>query len=63
MQASPAPPRYILEVAPPLYDVAHSSDELPVYNEENATEPKTLARSCWLWGFLFPLLWLIGMSM
>ena len=65
------PPRYILEVAPPSYAIdiecgvptARSAEDLPIYNEENATEPKTLARSCWLWGFIFPLLWLIGLCM
>jgi hypothetical protein len=34
-----------------------------VYAEEPQTEPKTLARACWLWGFAMPLLWIIGMLM
>ncbi|WRT70832.1 uncharacterized protein IL334_007831 [Kwoniella shivajii] len=38
-----------------------STDELPRYAEETQTEPKTLARALWKWGFLCPLLWLIGM--
>ena len=66
-----SPPLYILEVAPPSYAIdidcglpsATSQDDLPVYKAENATEPKTLARGCWIWGHAFPLLWIIGMAM
>ncbi|WVQ63593.1 uncharacterized protein L199_001746 [Kwoniella botswanensis] len=38
-----------------------SSDELPCYAEETQTEPKTLARALWKWGWICPLLWIIGM--
>ncbi|KAK4688766.1 hypothetical protein P7C73_g1347, partial [Tremellales sp. Uapishka_1] len=41
---------------------SHSLDELPTYAEEPATEPKTLSRGLWSWGFLCPLLWIIGFS-
>lgn len=65
-----SPPRYVLDVAPPLYDIesglpspSRSQENLPVYNEENATEPKTLARACFLWGFACPLVWIVGMCM
>ncbi|WVQ86103.1 hypothetical protein IAT38_008271 [Cryptococcus sp. DSM 104549] len=36
-------------------------EDLPTYAEETQTEPKTLAKALWKWGFLCPLLWLIGM--
>ncbi|CAD6586969.1 MAG: hypothetical protein TREMPRED_004614 [Tremellales sp. Tagirdzhanova-0007] len=39
-----------------------SSDTLPQYAEEAQTEPKTLARSLWKWGWVCPLLWAIGMT-
>lgn len=38
-------------------------EQLPIYAEDVQTEPDTLARKCWVWGFLFPVLWLIGMAM
>ncbi|WWC72679.1 uncharacterized protein I206_106643 [Kwoniella pini CBS 10737] len=38
-----------------------SSDELPCYAEKTQTEPKTLARALWKWGWCCPLLWFIGM--
>ncbi|OCF78940.1 hypothetical protein I204_00884 [Kwoniella mangroviensis CBS 8886] len=38
-----------------------SSDELSCYAEETQTEPKTLARALWKWGWICPLLWIIGM--
>ncbi|WVR09757.1 hypothetical protein IAU60_006833 [Kwoniella sp. DSM 27419] len=38
-----------------------STDELPLYTEDTRTEPLTLARGLWLWGFLCPLLWFLGM--
>ncbi|WWC92440.1 uncharacterized protein L201_007398 [Kwoniella dendrophila CBS 6074] len=38
-----------------------TSDDLPCYAEETQTEPKTLARALWRWGWLCPLLWIIGM--
>nr|ODN82381.1 hypothetical protein L203_05475 [Cryptococcus depauperatus CBS 7841] len=40
------------------------NESLPRYTVENESEPKTLARSLWLWGFavfFFPLIWFIGM--
>ena len=40
-----------------------SVEDLPRYAEETQTEPKTLARSLWLYGFLLPLLWVIGSCM
>lgn len=46
-----------------LPSAAVSREQLPVYAEDVQTEPDTLARKCWLWGFLFPILWLVGMSM
>ncbi|WVF67757.1 hypothetical protein IAT40_002517 [Kwoniella sp. CBS 6097] len=36
-------------------------EDLPSYAKETETEPKTLARALWRWGFLCPLLWFIGM--
>ncbi|KAL7423078.1 hypothetical protein Q5752_002377 [Cryptotrichosporon argae] len=36
-------------------------EDLPTYAEDCETEPKTLARGLWRWGFAFPLLWFIGM--
>ncbi|WWC65287.1 uncharacterized protein I303_107904 [Kwoniella dejecticola CBS 10117] len=38
-----------------------TSDELPCYAEETQTEPKTLARALWKWGWCCPLLWFLGM--
>jgi len=38
-------------------------EDLPRYTEERETEPQTLARSLWKWGWLCPLLWAIGMCM
>jgi hypothetical protein len=53
-----------------LYEVdsrnqsTHSAiEDLPRYAEEEETEPKTLARSLWKWGWLCPLLWAVGMCM
>ncbi|WVQ74226.1 hypothetical protein IAR50_003822 [Cryptococcus sp. DSM 104548] len=37
-------------------------ESLPTYEEESTMEPKTLAKTLWLYGFLCPLLWLIGMA-
>ena len=42
---------------------SRSTECLPQYTEETRTEPKTLARCLWLWGWLFPPLWIIGMFM
>jgi hypothetical protein len=42
---------------------ARSAEDLPGYAVKTETEPKTLAKALWKWGFLFPLLWLIGMCM
>ncbi|KAK1923176.1 hypothetical protein DB88DRAFT_511733 [Papiliotrema laurentii] len=44
-----------------MASVSTSTEELPRYTEEKATEPKTLARAFWRWGWLCPLLWGIGM--
>jgi hypothetical protein len=74
---SPLPPSYIepastsnLNLTPEMdvYGTGPSMesmamDELPRYAEESATEPKTLARGLWLWGWACPLLWAIGMCM
>ncbi|KAK8850665.1 hypothetical protein IAR55_004585 [Kwoniella newhampshirensis] len=38
----------------------NNAEGLPVYAEENQTEPKTLARALWKWGFLCPFFWLVG---
>lgn len=40
-----------------------SVEDLPRYAEQKETEPQTLARSLWKWGWLCPLLWAIGMCM
>ncbi|WVQ95323.1 hypothetical protein IAU59_002419 [Kwoniella sp. CBS 9459] len=40
---------------------AHMMEDLPSYAKETETEPKTLARALWRWGFLCPFLWFIGM--
>ncbi|WVW80569.1 hypothetical protein I302_102555 [Kwoniella bestiolae CBS 10118] len=45
----------------PSFTTLQSSDELPCYAEETQTEPKTLARALWKWGWVCPLLWFIGM--
>ncbi|ODN97892.1 hypothetical protein I350_07527 [Cryptococcus amylolentus CBS 6273] len=37
------------------------SESLPPYEEESTMEPKTLATTLWRYGFVCPLLWLIGM--
>lgn len=47
----------------PTPGAGRSREQLPMYAEDVQTEPETLARKCWLWGFLFPLLWLVGMAM
>lgn len=38
-------------------------EDLPRYTEDMETEPQTLARSLWKWGWLCPLLWAVGMCM
>ncbi|TYJ55217.1 hypothetical protein B9479_004047 [Cryptococcus floricola] len=43
-------------------DVELMSESLPTYEEESTMEPKTLAKTLWKYGFICPLLWLIGMS-
>ncbi|OCF45504.1 hypothetical protein I317_00405 [Kwoniella heveanensis CBS 569] len=40
---------------------ANMMEDLPSYAKETETEPKTLARALWRWGFVCPLLWFIGM--
>lgn len=40
-----------------------SGEDLPTYAVETQTEPVTLARGLWRWGFAIPLLWTIGMFM
>lgn len=55
-------PAYI-ECGLPTPGNGRSMEQLPVYAEDVQTEPDTLARKCWLWGFLFPVLWIIGMAM
>ncbi len=42
---------------------SHTTEYLPRYAEETQTEPKTLARGLWRWGWICPLLWLLGMFM
>ncbi|ODN83285.1 hypothetical protein L202_01456 [Cryptococcus amylolentus CBS 6039] len=43
-------------------DVELTSESLPIYEEESTMEPKTLAKTLWQYGFVCPLLWLIGMT-
>lgn len=40
-----------------------SGEDLPTYAVETQTEPETLARGLWRWGFAIPILWIIGMCM
>lgn len=40
-----------------------SGEQLPTYAVETETEPATLARGLWRFGFVIPILWIIGMCM
>ena len=61
----PTPPSYSAAevVRPPDFVGRTSNEALPRYAEEAQTEPKTLARGLWRWGWVCPLLWAIGMTM
>jgi len=57
-------PHEILPTEADAHTIAStSSDHLPRYAEETQTEPRTLARGLWRWGWLCPLLWAVGMCM
>jgi hypothetical protein len=46
------------------YQQSHiSREDLPVYAANTETEPQTLARGLWVWGWAIPLLWIVGMCM
>lgn len=51
------------EIDMPLHIPYSRFENLPVYAAEPETEPQTLARGLWLWGWGFPVLWIIGMCM
>ncbi|KAJ9121884.1 hypothetical protein QFC24_004466 [Naganishia onofrii] len=65
-----APPRII--ITPPLSRtpsttsltsaVSQTTTPLPIYTAQPTTEPHTLSRSLFHWGFLCPLLWVIGVA-
>lgn len=61
--ASQYSPAIDVGVSSHLAGPAYAQEQLPGYASECETEPKTLARGLWLWGFLCPLLWLIGIWM
>nr|XP_031859537.1 uncharacterized protein CI109_004999 [Kwoniella shandongensis]KAA5526609.1 hypothetical protein CI109_004999 [Kwoniella shandongensis] len=70
------PPSYIpssagipsIDPVPTLFDISLGessssptfSEDLPRYAEQTQTEPKTLAKALWKWGFLCPLFWIVG---
>lgn len=39
-----------------------SLPDLPQYTAKPTTEPHTLSRTCFTWGFLCPLLWVIAVA-
>ncbi len=62
------PPTYPQPNLRPAYHLSDThtlapAESLPRYAEETQTEPKTLARGLWRFGWLCPLLWAIGMCM
>ena len=59
----PLSPTTTLLLASPLHSNSHSTaaaGPLPKYEPEPTTEPHTLSRTLFLWGFLCPLLWILG---
>ena len=40
-----------------------AEEELPRYVPQEETEPATLAKWLWTWGWLCPILWAIGLCM
>ncbi|TYJ51155.1 hypothetical protein B9479_008290, partial [Cryptococcus floricola] len=53
---------YDLSVGSPS-DVELMSESLPTYEVESTMEPETLAKTLWKYGFVCPLLWVIGMTL
>lgn len=63
LSSSSYPPSHSFEIDTGVHDIVVSVEELPRYAAEGETEPKTLAKGLWRWGWLCPLLWAIGMCM
>ncbi|KAH7909996.1 hypothetical protein BJ138DRAFT_1066079 [Hygrophoropsis aurantiaca] len=49
------------EPAPPAYSQEGDCEKLPTY-DECTTEPVTLARYLFVYGFFFPVFWLVGIT-
>lgn len=54
----PAPPTVPLRTL----SLAPSTLRLPEYTAKPTTEPHTLSRTCFLWGFACPVLWIIAIA-
>ncbi|ORY28033.1 hypothetical protein BCR39DRAFT_446188, partial [Naematelia encephala] len=45
----------------PSTSTSMTHEDLPRYTPDTQTEPKTLARGLWRWGWVCPLFWAVGM--